>query len=460
MHISFIGMGGTGKSTLAKWLESELNGRGLCCQYVYLPERKGLQKTISYFRTNNESNKKQVSPDVESQQFKSKTFKTVIWSYLSWLENFYIKQTLHSRKESFLITDRYFFDEIIDFKIRGVGNFLFELFPEPDMTILLDAPAEIVYERKHEHPLEFLEMQRKGYLEMAEKRKFLVIDTSQKIEKTKEDILKAVLKFADYKWMEKNRTLFMFLSRTESNKDLYSKGEQFVKMKMKTISFLNRTKLPGFLLIKTIKPYSDIGFDIDVSIRNKDAPQFIEELKKIGRVEETGKNKADCYLENMLPIDIHYGPVSFDSNIFLSEETLWKDVRHLEEGDIPSIESELLILASHAFFELGSLSYLDYLNISYYINKADLDLCRKYSKETGWGKSFDKFVKLVRKIESNKAATAFPLILSPIDLTSAYLEKKYINSENLVLVFKKFYVLYLLRKIPYFVSWVNRSSGK
>ncbi len=94
--------------------------------------------------------------------------------------------------EEIVISERYYWSSYIYQGLQGVSvrflNSINRDFPRPDVTVLIDVPAEVAMQRimgrahgndglvqKFEQ-LEFLRSVRKKYLEIAEKEKFLVID--------------------------------------------------------------------------------------------------------------------------------------------------------------------------------------------------------------------------------------------------------------------------------------------
>lgn len=72
-------------------------------------------------------------------------------------------------------------DQLLSVRIHAW--LLSRLFPKPDLVIFLDAPAEALYARKPEWPLEHLERQRAGIVEQGRAcENFVRIDASQPLE--------------------------------------------------------------------------------------------------------------------------------------------------------------------------------------------------------------------------------------------------------------------------------------
>lgn len=70
------------------------------------------------------------------------------------------------------------------------------MYSKPDLTILLYAPAEILYERKREADLEYLAGRTESFLKVGKRLKnFVQIDATQPIEKVFEDVYNTTKEF-------------------------------------------------------------------------------------------------------------------------------------------------------------------------------------------------------------------------------------------------------------------------
>lgn len=100
----------------------------------------------------------------------------------------------YTRRGYVVVCDRHFFVDYYHYDIapttgrrplfrRLHGYFLNNIFPQPDLIIFLDAPAEVLFGRKGEGTLEVLEHRRRQYGEFeAIVRHFHVIDASQSLD--------------------------------------------------------------------------------------------------------------------------------------------------------------------------------------------------------------------------------------------------------------------------------------
>jgi len=72
--------------------------------------------------------------------------------------------------------------------------FLKRLYPRPDLAIFLDAPSEVLYERKPEVPIEYLEQQRSWLVQKTSyAKKFVYVDTSRPFEEVATTINNLIL---------------------------------------------------------------------------------------------------------------------------------------------------------------------------------------------------------------------------------------------------------------------------
>ena len=106
---------------------------------------------------------------------------------------------LHRRRGEVVVFDRHFFADYFAYDIaakprrtasrRLHGFILSRLYPKPDLVIYLDAPPEVLFERKGEGTVESLERRRREYLELGKVLKgFAVVDASRSVEAVTRDV--------------------------------------------------------------------------------------------------------------------------------------------------------------------------------------------------------------------------------------------------------------------------------
>jgi thymidylate kinase len=112
----------------------------------------------------------------------------------------------HLRGGGVVIFDRHFF---FDFYMGDVasdrtrrldrrlhGFFLTHVYPKPDLTIYLDAPAELLLERKGEGTLEWLEQRKREYLDLSRTvDNFLVVNAGRPVHEVVDDVADAIIAF-------------------------------------------------------------------------------------------------------------------------------------------------------------------------------------------------------------------------------------------------------------------------
>ena len=200
MTIAFIGIDGSGKTTLSQKLKEELTKRGYSAvvtkpfdYLIFSPVFKIIKKIIVS------------SKDAKENPFLKKKNKLLLfrlWPFLALIDHwlyFLIKIKPLERKYDYVICDRFFFDFGTSFNYYGyttnwLNNLYFKLIPKPDLTFVLDLSPEKARkrEKKCAHSLEFFEFQRASYLDLAREFKLPKINSSLGVEKALERVLKKI----------------------------------------------------------------------------------------------------------------------------------------------------------------------------------------------------------------------------------------------------------------------------
>jgi thymidylate kinase len=114
----------------------------------------------------------------------------------------------YQRRGYVVLFDRHFFADYYSYDIepgsRGAplaarlhAFMLRRLYPRPDLTIYLDAPAEVLFARKGEGTLELLERRRRDYLRMRDVVPcFAVVDASRSEDEVTRDVARVICDFA------------------------------------------------------------------------------------------------------------------------------------------------------------------------------------------------------------------------------------------------------------------------
>jgi thymidylate kinase len=105
-----------------------------------------------------------------------------------------VKKALASDAD-FIIFDRYIYDQFANLKlrspfIRAWVKALMKIVPRPDISYILDADPKAARARKPEYPLDFIYINRRAYLDLADMIGGLTIIPAGPIEQMKADVLR------------------------------------------------------------------------------------------------------------------------------------------------------------------------------------------------------------------------------------------------------------------------------
>lgn len=195
--IAFTGIDGSGKTTQAKLLEEILREKGGKISYVWSRwDSFLLRPLIKIWKNRIKDNT--YNPNFYNNNLKKSKQKLLnnpifgrFWLALFFLEysfQIFIKVRIELAKRDFIISDRTFYDSIIDqainlgkwqdFLLDTLDSFwIMILFPKPDMVIYIDCPENIAFSRKTDSPnIEYLIERRALYLKLADKYAWFKVD--------------------------------------------------------------------------------------------------------------------------------------------------------------------------------------------------------------------------------------------------------------------------------------------
>lgn len=163
--ISFMGVDGSGKSTLIKKLNERLKKSSL--------KIKNLHLRPYFFLTDTST----VNSNPHDQKPPSSQLISLI-KILKWFFIYHIFFIMNlNKKNQLIIFDRYAHDLLID-KIRYRFNLpkkltklILNLFPKPHLWIVLKAPIKVIEKRKKELPTKELKRQMNEYINFSKKKK-------------------------------------------------------------------------------------------------------------------------------------------------------------------------------------------------------------------------------------------------------------------------------------------------
>jgi len=219
--VALIGGDGAGKSTIAEKLEasSEFTAKTIYLGMSTQSSNFSLptSKIVYFFKkkryqTEVESTGKTPEDKIPAYYYENKNKKrSLIWvigRFVNRLAELIYRQWIawkYLRKGIVVIYDRHIiFESTPDVgtkhtkKSDGIFYWIVDhLFPKPDLSILLDAPAEVLYARKQESTLEHLSRRRLAYIEKGKNTKnFFIVDATQRPENVYKDVLHLILDYS------------------------------------------------------------------------------------------------------------------------------------------------------------------------------------------------------------------------------------------------------------------------
>ncbi len=188
--VSFMGVDGSGKSTLIELLRKKLKNKFRKIKYIHLrPYLILLDKSTVQ---SNPHNSKATWPMLLN-------FFRILYWLIIYRFFFYL---FANNSKQLIIFDRYAHDLMIDpirYKFNlpiSITKFILNLFPNPNLWIVLNAPIKVLEKRKKELPTKELKRQIRSYLNFAKQRKnSIVVNTNNSVQSSLSLIIKKINSF-------------------------------------------------------------------------------------------------------------------------------------------------------------------------------------------------------------------------------------------------------------------------
>lgn len=207
--ICFIGVDGSGKTTISREVARILREKGIKCKRTYGRLQPFILRTLTMVARkliarksgkDYKAYKKEKKKTVKKMKILSKLYTMIL------LVEYYIQLFIRIRLPLLLgkvvICDRYVYDTVInDIPLESDDidtierwiNRIFNFAPKPDIVFLIDVPEDISMMRKKDIPsIEYIHERRGIYLALGEIYDMVVMDGTEDLDELKCEILKKI----------------------------------------------------------------------------------------------------------------------------------------------------------------------------------------------------------------------------------------------------------------------------
>ncbi len=222
--VALVGGDGAGKTTVAKHLQQSLQ---LPIKYVYMGSsmRSGnvalpTTRLVLFLKRRSYKNRTSESDTMRFEDLPAKDFEYSqakhgpLWTcarLMNRLAEAWFRQAVafkYKMQGYVVIFDRHcFFDSAPDINNSDVEDqqwldqgyhwIMSHWYPRPDLAILLDAPGELLYERKREASPEYLNRQRRAFIEQGKKlRNFVRVDATRPLDQVLVEVEQDIMNFS------------------------------------------------------------------------------------------------------------------------------------------------------------------------------------------------------------------------------------------------------------------------
>jgi thymidylate kinase len=203
MFVSFSGVDGAGKSTqiaaLRRWLEAQGLRVSTITFWDNIATLTGIREGAGHKIFKGE--KGVGSPeapvnrrDKNVQSWPMTCVRLCLYALDAVSTRINVKKALKSDAD-FIIFDRYIYDQFANMKlrsgfVRAYVKALMKFAPRPDISYVLDADPQAARARKPEYPLDFIYINRRAYLDLADMLGGITVIPAGPIEQMKAEVLR------------------------------------------------------------------------------------------------------------------------------------------------------------------------------------------------------------------------------------------------------------------------------
>jgi len=201
--VSFSGVDGAGKSIQIEALRAWLDAQGLRVRTIAFWDevatltgiREGAGHTIFKGEKGVGSPGKPVKRrDKNVQSWPMLWVRLCLYALDVLSTRIQVRKALASDTD-FIIFDRYIYDQFANLNlrnrlVRGYVRFLMKVVPRPDVSYVLDADPMQARARKPEYPLEFIHLNRRAYLDLADLIGGITIVSPGSMEQVRAEVLR------------------------------------------------------------------------------------------------------------------------------------------------------------------------------------------------------------------------------------------------------------------------------